>query len=190
MGKRGPLAAKGLTRRKSRQKALDAAITVGSIKVDVEAPYEPDERWHPIATTLYEAVQHSGQAEFYAESDWTKLYLLCDQLSANLQPQFVGFAKQAEVVMVNGKEEIVFNQKPIAGTVPMNGATLNAIQAVMTSLGISEGDRRRMNMELRKGGAEDGEDAAAKAAREEAALMESMRTGGNVVPFDRASNDS
>lgn len=186
MGKRGPLPAKQLDRRKSRQKAIDEATSVGSIEADNPAPYEPDDAWHPIARSTYDAVQRSGQSEFYAESDWAKLYLACDQMSANLQPQFVGFAKSAEVLKVNGEEQVVFVQKPIAGIVPMNGATLNAIQALMASLGISEGDRRRMGIELvraKPGGSSEAE----KQAREDAELIAQMKNG-NVIPIDRAAS--
>lgn len=186
MGKRGPLPAKQLDRPKGRQKAIDDATSVGSIEADNPAPYEPDDAWHPIARSTYDAVQRSGQSEFYTESDWTKLYLVCDQLSANLQPQFVGFAKSAEVVMVNGREEIVFVQKPIAGITPMNGATLNAIQALMASLGISEGDRRRMGIELVRTKPNDVNEAD-RQAREDAALVEGMRTG-NVVQLPQAAS--
>jgi hypothetical protein len=186
MGRRGKLPERGLRRRKGRQAALDAATTFGEIEIDVEAPYEADPNWHPQAISLYESVQRSGQAEFYAESDWVKLYMVCDQLSLNLKPSFVGFAddwKTMDVeVVIKGvpqtEQRLVKYQRPISGVVPMNGATLNAIQSLMTSLGISEGDRRRMSMELvrtKKGkGAE--EEAAAQ-ARADAAMMEAMRTG-------------
>jgi hypothetical protein len=190
MGKRGPLPAKGLQRKKGKQAAIDAAITVGQIEVDVEAPYEPNDAWHPIARSTYDSVQRSGQAEFYTESDWAKLYLVCDQLSLNLKPTFVGFAKQAEVLTVNGKEEVHYINKPIAGVVPMNGATLNAIQAMMTSLGISEGDRRRMGIELvRKKSGADASQAEIE-ARRDAELVEAMRTGKVVKgDFDQASGE-
>ena len=189
MGRRGRLPERGLRRRKSRQAAIDAATTVGEIDVEIEAPYEPNPQWHPQATSLYEAVQHSGQAEFYTESDWVKLYIVCEQLSLNLQPTFVGFAKQAQVVTVNGDEQLVFVQNPISGIVPMNGATLNAIQSMMTSLGISEGDRRRMGMDLvrKQKGSED--DAAAQ-ARADAEMLEAMRTGKVVKgEFGQASGE-
>jgi hypothetical protein len=186
VGRRGPLPSKSLVRRKSHQKIIDAQTTVGALNVDVEAPYEPDEKWHQIAASLYDSVQHSGQAKFYTESDWTKLYLLCDQLSQNLQPQFVGMAKDWKVIMVDGEERLVQYQKPIAGIVPMNGATLNALQSVMTSLGISEGDRRRMGIELVHK-QEESDDEAAAQARQDAALVEAMQTG-NVVPMKKSAS--
>lgn len=190
MGTRGPLAAKGLKRRKSRQAALDAATTVGQIEVDVEAPFEPPETWHTTAIQLYESAQRSGQAEFYTETDWVKLYMLCEQLTLNLQPTFVGFAKQAEVLTVNGKDEVHYVQKPISGFVPMNGATLNAIQAMMASLGISEGDRRRVGIELIRTPKSAATNEAEQQARADAALVEAMKTG-NVVEghFGQASGE-
>lgn len=188
MGRRGPLPKRGLARRKSRQQAIDQATTVGRIEVDIPAPYEASEKWHPIAFELFEAAQKSGQSEFYTQTDWVKLYLLCEQITRELQPQFVGFAEEQRVETVNGQEVLVAYQKPIAGTVPMKGASLNAIQAMMASLGISEGDRRRMNIELQHG-QQSSEDEAARQAREDAEMMEAMRTGGNVVPIRQASGD-
>lgn len=190
MGTRGPLGAKGLKRSKSRQAAMDAAITVGQIEVDVQAPYEPDPNWHPIAASTYDAAQRSGQSEFYTETDWTKLYLVCDQLSLNLKPSFVGFADDWKVVMVGGEEQLVKYQRPISGVVPMNGATMNAIQAMMASLGIAEGDRRRVGIELVRTPKSVETNEAEKQARADAALMEAMKSG-NVVEghFGQASGE-
>lgn len=188
MGKRGPMHQRGLKRRKSRQDAIDAATTQGTVEADFESPFEPDDNWHPEALALYEAAEKSGQAEWYAESDWMKLYMLCDQLSQNLQPQFVGFAKQSRVVEVNGEERLVQEDVPIAGVRPMNGATINALQSLMSSLGISEGDRRRMGIELQRE-KQGGETDVEKQAREAAQLVEGMRTG-NVIPMERASGDA
>lgn len=186
MGKRGPLPAKGLQRRKSRQDAIDARTTPGRVEVDVEAPYDPDETWHPIALSIYDAVQRSGQAEFYTESDWAKLYLTCEQLSRELKPQFVGFADDWKVIEVNGEEQLVPYKRPISGTVPMKGASVNAIQALMASLGISEGDRRRMGIDLVRTKPED-LDEADRQARQDAAMVEAMRTGNVVELHPQAS---
>lgn len=187
MGKRGPIPARGLSRRKSRQDAIDARTTVGQVEVNVEAPYEPDDTWHPIALSTYDAVQRSGQAEFYAESDWAKLYLACEQLSRELKPQFVGFADDWKVIKVDGEERLVPYKRPISGVVPMKGASVNAIQALFASLGISEGDRRRMGIDLVRTKPQ-ALDEAAEQARNDAALMEAMRTG-NVVDIHRASGE-
>lgn len=191
MGTRGPLGVKGLKRSKSRQAAMDAATTVGQIEVDVQAPYDPDPTWHPIAASTYDSVQRSGQAEFYTESDWTKLYLVCDQLSLNLKPSFVGFATDWKVVMVGGEEQLVKYDRPISGVVPMNGATMNALQAMMASLGIAEGDRRRVGIELVRTPKSVEANEAEKQARADAALVEAMKSGNNVVEghFGQASGE-
>lgn len=174
MGRRGPLPAKGLQRRKSRQKAIDAATTVGQVEVDVEAPYDPDPNWHPIALAFYESMERSGQAELYTESDWAKAYLLAEQMSRELKPVFVGFAEDKRVETVNGREVLVDYQKPVSGVQPMKGASLNALQSMMASLGISEGDRRRMGLELVRAKAESTVDPVAQAMKE---LREAMQSG-------------
>lgn len=190
MGHRGPLPTKGLPRRKSRQKALDEATTVGSVEVQNEAPWEPGEDWHEIAIEFYQSVERSGQSDLYTESDWAKLYLMCEQMSRELKPIFVGFTDDWKVITVNGVDELVKYQRPISGVQPLKGASLNALQAMAASLGISEGDRRRMNLELRHAPA--GEDAAKAAAAEaaaDAAFMAALASGEVVQMNPKASGE-
>lgn len=78
----------------------------------------PDKDWHPIATQLYKAARSSGQADFYQNSDWAVLYSICDDLS---------FYKKS------GKRS-----SQMAAT----------IYAALTTLLVTEGDRRRARLEL------------------------------------------
>ena len=55
-------------------------------------------------------------------------------------------------------------------------AVFHAFQAMMTSLGISEGDRRRMGLELTRTKPEGGQDAAAQ-ARSDAEMMAAWASG-------------
>ena len=57
---------------------------------DVEIP-TADEKWHPIAKQIYQAQRDSGQVLFMEPSDWAMLYLMCESISRDLKPQFVGF---------------------------------------------------------------------------------------------------
>jgi hypothetical protein len=77
-----------------------------------------DPEWHPIAKTLYDSLKKSGQADFYQQSDWAFAYSLCDDLS---------YYKSA-------------NKR--------SGQMLQSIYSAMERLLITEGDRRRVRIEL------------------------------------------
>lgn len=74
--------------------------------------------WHPIAKRLWNSMKESGQSKFYEPSDWALAYSLMDDLS---------YYKNAS---------------------KRSGQMLASIMASMSSLLLTEGDRRRVQMEL------------------------------------------
>ena len=78
-----------------------------------------DAKWHPIAKNLFNAVKRSGQSDFYQDSDWWLLYSLCDDLS---------FYKSNDHYR--------------------SGQMLQTIMSSMERLLVTEGDRRRVRIEL------------------------------------------
>lgn len=79
----------------------------------------PDPEWHKIARDLYLACKKSGQADFYQQSDIALLFSLCDDLSY-IKNQ--GYKRSAEM--------------------------LKGVYAALGTLLVSEGDRRRVRIEL------------------------------------------
>jgi len=77
-----------------------------------------DKEWHPIATKLYNSLKSSGQADFMQNSDWAFAYSLCEDLS---------------VYKKSGKR---------------SGQMLQTIYSAMSNLLVTEGDRRRVRVEL------------------------------------------
>lgn len=77
-----------------------------------------DPEWHPAALRLYNSLRSSGQKDFYQNSDWAIAWSLCDDLSH--------FKK-------SGKRSA-----QMAAT----------IYSALTSLLVTEGDRRRARLEL------------------------------------------
>lgn len=90
---------------------------------------EPDDTWHPIARQLWDALAASGQSRFYEPSDWAMAYSLMDDLS---------YYK--------------------TGT-KRSGQMLASIYGAMSTLLISEGDRRRVGIELARPTSEELESA-------------------------------
>ena len=84
-----------------------------------------DGSWHPIAKRLWRAAKESGQSRFYEPSDWAVLYSLMDDLS-----YYKSGSKRS-------------------------GQMLQTIMSSLSSLLLTEGDRRRLQIELARPGSED-----------------------------------
>lgn len=89
----------------------------------------PDANWHPIALRLWDSLALSGQSRFYEPSDWALAYSLMDDLT------YYKFATKR------------------------SGQMLASIYAQMSSLLITEGDRRRVGIELARKSSEELESA-------------------------------
>lgn len=111
-----------------------------------------DDAWHPIAKMIYASLPLSGQCRFYESSDWAMAYLICESISLDLKPQFIGFA-------ATGRDE---TQAEYA-VIPLKGASLAAYLKAFSSLLMSEGDRRRASLELQRGAVVDADEESALA---------------------------
>lgn len=105
-------------------------LLVGEVEIPV-----PDEDWHDIAIMMYESVTKSGQVIWMEPSDWAALYLMCESISRDLNPQVVGITEDGDV---------------IKDTIPLKGASLSSYLKAMASLMMLEGDRRRLRIELER----------------------------------------
>lgn len=140
----GPVPKKDAERRR-RNKSPESTGSLSSIPAevvnvdellagDVEIP-QPDEDWHPIATQVYEAQMRSGQVIWMEPSDWSMLYLLCESISRDLNPQVVGITEDGNVVK---------------DSIPLKGASLSSYLKAFESLLMAEGGRRRLRIELER----------------------------------------
>ncbi|CAN5837691.1 hypothetical protein BH24ACT5_BH24ACT5_04710 [soil metagenome] len=93
---------------------------------------EPDESWHPTARRLFDGATLSGQAAFYQQSDWEALFLLCDSISREFHPQ---------PMVTRGGDVVEVTLSPKA-------SSLAAWSKMMSALLLTEGDRRRVRLEL------------------------------------------
>lgn len=150
MGVRGPIPKPAEARRRTnapaipvkkaargaaKPKAKKAAATEEAVP-EKWAPSAADPSWHAIARNWYDSLALSGQSEFYEPSDWNTAFLLADSISRDLNPQFVGFTEKGDVIM-----------EPI----PLKGSSLAAYLKGMGNLLVTEGDRRRMSVDLVRG---------------------------------------
>lgn len=107
-------------------------------KAEGAGPFEPpaaDEGWHPVAVQWFSSLAGSGQARFYEPSDWATAFVIAESMSREFKPQVVG---------------VDLEGKPIFAKVPPKGASLAAWLKGMTALMVTEGDRRRLRLELER----------------------------------------
>lgn len=114
-----------LARPRSRKGGDTPTVTKGTLK-PVKIP-NADRSWHPIARRFWDSLKTSGQADFYQDSDWAFAYSLCDDLSFYKKP------------LVNRDGEEYVKRSP---------EMLKAIYTGMERLLVTEGDRRRVRIEL------------------------------------------
>lgn len=79
-----------------------------------------DASWHPIATSWYKALGESGQSRFYEPSDWAAAYYIAEVMTRNLESE------------------------------KFSAVLFSSIWSAMNDLLTTEGDRRRVRMELQR----------------------------------------
>lgn len=126
--------------RSAGHKVDDGASRAAVIALVDEGLPEPgvgdaDSDWHPVARAWYESLARSGQSAFYEPSDWATAQLLAESMSRELKPQYVGTTKSDD---------------PIYASRPPTGAALAAWLKGMSVLLATEGDRRRLQVELQR----------------------------------------
>lgn len=114
---------------------------------------EPVCAWEPLTVSFWESFSRSGQAIFYEPSDWMTAYALMEVLDRWLKPQEikVGQIGSASGENAGGDVRYVFEWKIVA----MPGGVLTAILKGLASLMATEGDRRRLRIELERKKAQD-----------------------------------
>lgn len=117
------------------------------ISQEVEIPVA-DEEWEPLTRQFWEAFKRSGQTIWYEPSDWMTAYTLMEILDRWLKPQDVKVGQEGSDrdATGGGNIEYIFEQKIVA----MPGGVLSSILKGLTALMATEGDRRRLRIELER----------------------------------------
>ena len=143
-----PNRSEDLSRPRERKGKDIVPVTKGQLR-PVRIP-AADKDWHPIAKRFYNSLKTSGQCDFYQNSDWAFAYSVADDLSYYKSP----------LVNRDGEE---YHKR--------SGQMLQSIYTAMTSLLVTEGDRRRVRIEL-SAPEEEGESAAVLAIADYRAELE------------------
>lgn len=139
-------------RRRNKPEGMDEAAVkapAGAEPLWLDPPGDPDDpgdskRWHYAAEEWYLSLQEGGMVAFYEPSDAMTAYILAEELSRLLKPQFVGMQD------VWNREAQQMEHKPAWIRRHISGSDLSAVLKGMTNLGATEADRRRMRIELQR----------------------------------------
>jgi hypothetical protein len=136
MGVKGPVPKRSEQRRRTNEPVIPIAKADGAGRVTVPAA---DRSWHPVALRWYRSLAKSGQARWYEPSDWAVAYLVAESMSRDLLEQVVGVIQQGPQAGEIVRERI-----------PLKGASLSAYLRAFSVLLVTEGDRRRVQVELQR----------------------------------------
>lgn len=116
------------------------------------SPFAVDDHWDDLSKEIVHAFERSGQSRYFVETDWIAVHLFAEAVDRELKPQFIGFAESSTPVKDDEGGLLGYETRktPMQARIPMKGATLSALRAWGAALLMTEGDRRRMLVELQK----------------------------------------
>ena len=141
MASTGPIPKRCEERRRrntTTETGMPLSAEVVEVDEDVVTAPPADEDWNPLALEFYESCVASVQSRFYEPSDWVALKVGCETLTRMLDPQPV------VITGVDGSQTVEMMKQPI------RGSDLNALTKLWGVLLVTEGDRRRLRLEVKR----------------------------------------
>lgn len=129
MGTRGPIPDRegNLARPRERKGNDEQAAKRGQLQ-PIAIDWQPDPEWTDFTKQVWESASASGMADFYQDTDFAELWFICQELDRYSQPKV--YTKTGE---------LYYKQSP---------EMVKALLTGLSNLGFTEGDRRRIRIEL------------------------------------------
>lgn len=129
MGSRGPIPEResNLARPRERKGSDEQAAKRGQLQ-PIAIDWQPDPEWSDFTKSIWASASASGMADFYQDTDYAELWFICQEFDRYSKPK------------VNTKTgELYYKQSP---------EMVKALLTGLSNLGFTEGDRRRIRIEL------------------------------------------
>lgn len=129
MGARGPIPDRedNLSRPRER-KGNDEQSAKRGLLQPIQIDWQPDPEWDDFVLSVWNSASASGMSDFYQDTDYAELRFICQELHRYSQPR------------INTKTgEMYYKQSP---------EMVKALLTGLSNLGFTEGDRRRIRVEL------------------------------------------
>ena len=121
----GPMPKRSTERTRRNKPENEGGITLSKGLAQGGEQFPAKRHWEKLTKDWYAAVGKSGMAEYYEQSDWAMVLIIAEELDAYYK----------EAAKPGGKRSAMM---------------LATIFSAMESLGVTEGERRRMRIELEK----------------------------------------
>lgn len=121
----GPIPKRSEARTRANKPENEGGIPLSKGIARGGKPPAAKSHWHPLAKAWFKSLKDSGMADYYEASDWAMATLIAEELTAYY----------ADAAKPGGKRSAMM---------------LATIFSAMESLGVTEGERRRMRIELEK----------------------------------------
>ncbi|BBC43566.1 hypothetical protein PBI_AN9_5 [Mycobacterium phage AN9] len=127
MGTRGPIGKRDeeRVRRNTPENPTETISMIGPVEIPELGDISFDGRIHPLVNDMYESIKASAAVKYYEPTDWTSARLALYVLNEELL-----YARD------NGK--------------PIGAMKLTAINQMLSALLLTEGDRRRVRLEIER----------------------------------------
>ena len=158
MGARGPIRNRDADLARDRSRKGSEYHEATKAKGNAAEPPEPNPDWTDVSMMLWEAAKDSGFKRFFQATDWAAAWLLVDEIdtyrtkSPIMIPDPDNPKKRIQATNDDGEPLFYPHHK-------MSGQMFQTLWSALGSLGYTEGDRRRMGIELTNTEDEDGPDA-------------------------------
>lgn len=118
---------------------LEAVREEAALRLEnlTEAP-SADEDWNKIALNFYRAVEQSASRQYFDPIDWMMVYIMAENLSRMLEPQYVGMRNTG-----SGQE-----QEAAYESVPMPGSAVTAFRSLANDLLLTVKARQAAGLEI------------------------------------------
>ena len=125
MGVRGPIPEReeNLARPRERQGTDEQAAKRGQLQ-PIQLDWQPSPEWGELADMTWESAKCSGMSDFYQDTDYAELWFLCNELDRYTKMKWKD------------------------GTARQSPEMVKALLTGLSNLGFTEGDRRRVRIEL------------------------------------------
>jgi hypothetical protein len=143
----GPPPKKVAARRRRNKDGVETEIVniddlvIGEREIPVANP-----DWEDLTKSFFDSFKRSGQVVWMEPTDWMTAYALMEILDRWLKPQEVRVGEIRPGQQEGGEVTYLFEDKIVA----MPGGVLSSILKGLTALLATEGDRRRLRIELER----------------------------------------
>jgi len=109
------------------------------------APPPPNEKWHPVARAMYDAVLTDPCRMTMTSGDWAMWMLTIENVSRDMKPQVVA------TIPATVEDGVMIPGDVVRDTVAINGSRMTNVLKMAAMIGLGHANRMSMGLNIRLG---------------------------------------